>query len=277
MHDILSTWARALCGLCAVAALAVPTSAWAQASDGTSPQEAEARALHAAASVAFDQGRFEEAQQRFEQAYALSPRPALLYNIAAAADRAGHDDVALVRYAAYLEAMPDAPNRAFVEGRLRVLRARAEATARASEPSLQAQQTTEPAASSGADPTPAPDSPPSARIATSASQSPDPVVPATLFGLAGATGLAAIVTGVLGWSARSELELACPARSCSDPTLRADANEMEALGITTDVLAATSLAFAAAAVVVLVLPTSDGEAPTTVRLGPGGATLTARF
>jgi hypothetical protein len=52
---------------------------------------------------------------------------------------------------------------------------------------------------------------------------------------------------------------------------------MEALGITTDVLAATSLALATAAVVVLLLPTSDDEAPTTLRLGPGGATLTARF
>jgi tetratricopeptide (TPR) repeat protein len=261
----------------------LPMTACAQDASA-SPAETEARALHAAASVAFDQGRFAEAEARFEQAYALSPRPALLYNIAAAADRAGHDDVALARYAAYLEAMPDAPNRAFVEGRVRVLRARVESSERpreGAEPVEGRGEETQEADAPTATTTIPATAIPTTGIPTTGSPTagPDPVPPAILFGLAGATGIAAIVTGVLGWSARSELELACPARSCSDPALRSNASTMEALGVTTDVLAATSLALATAAVVVLVVSGSgdDGSERATLRLGPSGVVLAGAF
>lgn len=85
-------------------------------------QDNEARALFEAGRVAFDEGRFENALEYFERAYALSRRPQLLYNIGSAADRLRRDREALQHFEAFLQAVPNSPNRAHVEGRIRVLR-----------------------------------------------------------------------------------------------------------------------------------------------------------
>ena len=84
-------------------------------------QDHEARQLFEAGEVAFADGRFENALRRFKDAYELSPRPQLLFNIGASAERLRRDEEALDAYQAYLEAMPDAPNRAQVEARIDVI------------------------------------------------------------------------------------------------------------------------------------------------------------
>lgn len=81
----------------------------------------EARGLFQAGSVAYEQGRFENALAYFRQAYALSGRAVLLYNIAMAAERLRRDDEALEAFRAYLEATPDAPQRASIEARIAVI------------------------------------------------------------------------------------------------------------------------------------------------------------
>jgi len=63
----------------------------------------------------FELGQFKEALGEFEQAYKLSPHPLLLFNIAQAERLAGERDRALATYTAYLQAVPDAPNRSDVE------------------------------------------------------------------------------------------------------------------------------------------------------------------
>lgn len=91
-----------------------------------SSEDQQARALFDAGRTAYDAGRFEQAMRYFREAYELSHRPALLFNIASAADRLLDIEAALEAYRAYLEAVPNAENRelaqsriTFLEGRLR--------------------------------------------------------------------------------------------------------------------------------------------------------------
>lgn len=80
-----------------------------------------ARLTFQAAREAFSNGDYELALDRFEQAYGLSPRPVLLYNIGVTLDRLRRDEDAVARFTEYLERVPDAPDRAEVEARIRVL------------------------------------------------------------------------------------------------------------------------------------------------------------
>lgn len=82
----------------------------------------EARTIFEAGRLAYAGGRFDNALEYFERAYALSQRSVLLFNIGAAADRLRRDDRALEAFEAYLEAMPEAPNAAQVRSRIRVIR-----------------------------------------------------------------------------------------------------------------------------------------------------------
>ena len=94
----------------------------AQAGVGASTVDPAARAAFQAGADAYERGSFGEALLLFRRANELSPHPKLLFNIARAADSDGQVDVATEAYEAYLEAMPGADNRAFVEARVRRLR-----------------------------------------------------------------------------------------------------------------------------------------------------------
>lgn len=89
------------------------------------PEEArdtQARELFEQGRAAFTAARFAEALDLFRQAYALSERHALLYNIGQAADRLRLDRDALEAFDCYLAEIPDAENRIEVETRIGVLR-----------------------------------------------------------------------------------------------------------------------------------------------------------
>ena len=114
--------------LCSAMMLACSTIAQAQASpDANNEQferdDQEARDLFKLGKQAFDEGRFDRALMYFKDAYVLSHRAALLSNLGSALDRLRRDDEALEAYKSYLEQVPDAPNRAFVEERVRVIEA----------------------------------------------------------------------------------------------------------------------------------------------------------
>jgi tetratricopeptide (TPR) repeat protein len=96
----------------------VPHEAVAQA--GSTEDEA-ARLTFLSAREAFVAGDYETALQRFRQAYQLSQRPGLLYNIAQTLDRLRRDQETVDALRRYLQAAPDAQNRAEVEARIRVL------------------------------------------------------------------------------------------------------------------------------------------------------------
>ncbi len=102
-----------------------PTSSLEDDTSGT--LDDEARGLFLAGRSAFEGGRFEEALAHFRRAYELSDRPELLFNVGVSADRLRRDDEAREAFEVFLTRVPDAENREEIEGRLRVLRARAEA------------------------------------------------------------------------------------------------------------------------------------------------------
>lgn len=92
-----------------------------QADEPDAARDAEGRALFDAGRVAYDDGRYEDALGYFQRAFDLSGRPGLLFNIGSAAERVRNDRLALESYRKYLEALPEAPNRGFVEKRIRFL------------------------------------------------------------------------------------------------------------------------------------------------------------
>lgn len=92
-------------------------------------RDAEGRGLFEAGRAAFTDGRYEDALDYFDRAYALSHRSALLYNIGSANDRLRRDAEALAAFEQYVRELPEAPNVREVEARIRVLRESVDAAA----------------------------------------------------------------------------------------------------------------------------------------------------
>lgn len=86
--------------------------------------DARARRLFEEGEQHYTAGQFEEALEKFRQAYDLSGRAGLLYNVGLAAMNIGEDRQALEAFEAYLDGVENAPNRALVEGRITTLRRR---------------------------------------------------------------------------------------------------------------------------------------------------------
>ncbi len=84
-------------------------------------RDAEAHVLFEAGRIAFTEGHYEDAYERYAEAYRLSERPELLYNMGSAADRLRRDELALEHYRAFLSALPDTPQRLDVEHRIAIL------------------------------------------------------------------------------------------------------------------------------------------------------------
>ena len=99
--------------------MATPTIALA----ATPADQKKAQTIYAEGVKAFKAGDYEAALGRFEAAHALDPSPVLLYNMARANEELGRPGAAVARYEGYLEAYPDAPDRADVERRIRIMQA----------------------------------------------------------------------------------------------------------------------------------------------------------
>jgi tetratricopeptide (TPR) repeat protein len=82
-----------------------------------------ARQHFAAGEALFAKERYAEAMAEFAQADAIIPSPVNSYNIALCHDRLGDVSAAVREYRAYLDALPEAPNRSEVEARIAALRA----------------------------------------------------------------------------------------------------------------------------------------------------------
>ncbi len=99
-----------------------PASALAQtqpAADGSATDAAARARDHASKGRRlYDLRRYDPAIREFEQAYQLDNDPAHLYNIAQSHRLANHVPEAIAAYRAYLDCLPDAPNRPDVERRI---------------------------------------------------------------------------------------------------------------------------------------------------------------
>lgn len=91
--------------------------------DAAAAHDDEGRQLFEAGRMAFADARYEDALERFEEAYRMSGRPALLYNIGQCLDRLRRDAEAADTFERYLAAEPTAANRHEVEQRIQILRA----------------------------------------------------------------------------------------------------------------------------------------------------------
>jgi tetratricopeptide (TPR) repeat protein len=106
-----------------VLCLLLVSTAYGQPPTAGSPAELEQRSKthYKLGVVHLDMQEYDAAIREFETGYDYKPLPLFLYNIARVAVLAGHRQVALEYYLKYLEAKPNAPERAEVEQRIRDL------------------------------------------------------------------------------------------------------------------------------------------------------------
>ncbi len=170
----------------------------AQSADAGGNLEEEARALFMAGSSAFEGARYETALRYFREAYELSGRAELLYNIGVTADRLRQDDAALEAFEKFLAEVPEHPRRREVEVRVASIR-----QARAPEPEP------EPEPAPEAEPEAEPEPPTPAEAAAAAETEPEPgpsegglstgtVVGGISLGVVGLAGVVAAVVGMTG-------------------------------------------------------------------------------
>ena len=87
--------------------------------DAGSEQDRVARMHFETGTALFESGDYEQAIESYRQAYALSPRPRLLFNIALGYERLGQLENAIQNLRAYLAASPRVANRGRLELRIR--------------------------------------------------------------------------------------------------------------------------------------------------------------
>ena len=273
-----ASWAMVL-GTCMCSSLGSAAPAHAQAAASTDAATAEAAADPAQAEAMarqhfslgrtqYDAGAFSDAASSFEQAYALSKREVLWYNIYLAHRDAGNNEQAAIALRNYLERVPELENRSQLEARLQSLerivteekqrerdaadRAVADQQRQAAA-DVQAQQDTS-AAVTAAEHDPGEKPEPSRSI-----------VPYVLMGMGGAMVVGGAVTGAMASSKHSELEEKCGKGPC-DASLKGLADEGKTLALTADILLFGGIAAAVGGGVWWLLDSSsDGGAERPVR------------
>lgn len=212
----------------------------------------------------YDNGRFSDAAQEFQRAYALHPVPDLLYNLYLAYRDAGEDAPAADALRRYLADLPEGEHRAQLEARLATLERRLASPTPADD--SEAASATEPTATSADEPTvQAPPQPPA-----SSSHALDPV-PWVIVGVGGVMLAASIATGVLALDDRSTLASQCSAAGACDASLATVRDRGQTLSIATDVLWPAGAVVAGIGLVlgILDLTRGDPEVPTVTAMCTG--------
>ncbi len=251
MRARMATFAWALSSL-----LLLPALASAQGADDL---EQDARLHFELGTRAYERGEFTTAADAFAEAYRLSGRPALLYNMYVA-----HRDAQLREEAAedlrrYLREAGEIPNRA----RLEVVLAQLEAEL------------------AGQPPPPEPHAERGDRAETRPSPSSggaDPVGPIVVTAIGAAALVASAITGGLALARNGELSDACPADVCADGSARGIQSDVETLSITTDILWPVGAVAAAVGLIWLVveLGASSDDARASLACGPTGCEASVR-
>jgi tetratricopeptide (TPR) repeat protein len=207
--------------------------------------------------VFYDSGQFAQASAAFEEAYKLSGRDALLYNLYLAYRDASELEKAAQALRGYLAKVPNIENRAQLEARLAALEHN---LARQRE-----QQGIAPVAPVAAVVAPTASAPvePSAPLPVSApSRSPRFYAGISLAAVGAAAMLTSIATGVLTKKREQKLEDNCDGRSC-DASLQDTADSGKRLARTTDALLFGGVALAGAGAALLVFGGLERPTPHT--------------
>lgn len=263
-----------VCGsLSSVASAQTPPSA-----PPTAQQEQEARAHFQLGRTLYDGGRFEDAAREFQQAYDLSRRPQLLYNLFLALRDAAQVEPAIDALRRYLELVPNAQDGESLRARLASMeraqaeqrereraaqaeadRARREAEERAQrEAAARAEAEARANASVAQTPTETPSTSPESP-AEQATESGTNIGPWIVVGTGGALIATGIVTAVLTAGKMSDIEAACPNDLCPpEYDLSGNRASGRVLAATTDVLLITGAAAVGGGLLWYFL-TRDGE------------------
>jgi len=223
----------------------------------TAGNEQAARDAFERGRVFYDAGEFDQASSSFEEAYRLSGRDGLLYNIYLANRDANQQEKAAAALRDYLAKVPNIDNRAQLEARLTALEA---GLAR------QREQDQQPLPAVAA-PTPEPAAP----VAPPPATSPRNwrfYAGVSLAAAGGAALLSSIATGVLTNKRESKLEDSCDGKLC-DASLEDTADSGKRLAITTDALLFGGIALAGAGAALLVFggwPRAETRAAHTPRV-----------
>jgi tetratricopeptide (TPR) repeat protein len=210
----------------------------------------EARSLFEAGRTAYAGGRYRAAYDYFAQAYRLSQRLGLLYNMAQAADRARLDAEALEAYRTFLEARPDTAERVMIEQRIHDLSSSAPRTPEPAEP-----ERDEPA------PTPAGGAGPA---------------PWIVVGVGAAVVIGGAILLTVGLLDRSSVEGAPRDTVWADVAGAYD--RAPALMVTGDVMIGVGLAAVATGIVwAIMAPSPAASDSVSFGVGPGGFAVRGRF
>jgi len=218
--------------------------------------EEEARAIYRRGVLAYERGDYDEAIAAFDRAYALTPAPKLLFNLAQSYRRKGPATCARAQeyYERYLRESPTASNSVETEQRIAEMRTCHEQMMLAQAP-------------------PTPVEPAFASSAAPASERPPPRGRGPLW--LGAAGLSlAIAGGVLNWRAHArfdELHASCPC-----PESAFDGWET-ATDVSYALLAAGGAAMAAGLTWWLLEPRARGSARASLRIKPAGVFASGAF
>jgi hypothetical protein len=252
-------------------ACAFASRATAQATD----REAEARAHFRLSQSHYELGHFAEAAAELERAYALSPRPDLLYNLYVARRDAGQLAAAASALRDYLAQAEQIENAALLRHRLAALEAQlaaGEASASADSSGTDDETTSGPRADAGlaeqastgpsaSETAPAETAPSAESVRPSQSaRSPSPVGYAVL-GVGAAALVAGLVTGGLALDRYGALEATCGADHGCPPGTEGARDEGLALATSTDALLIGGGVIATVGVVLLFTVLDETPAP----------------
>ena len=221
--------------------------------------EQHAKDLFAKGDAQYAEGRYEEALAAFQEAYTLSGRPQLLFNVSNALERLGRYSEAVDALEKYL-ASGKAKDREVVQKRLANLKKRVEDQRKDQE--RIAKEDEEKKAKAEADRKKAEaDAPPPARSAPvePPPERPTRILPIVLIGAGGAALATGGVFGILTLSARSDASKGCadaPSGHLCTGDVRSAIDREKTFGLVTDIAFASGILLAGVGVYLLV---SGGE------------------
>ena len=240
--------------------------------------DVRARELFQKGDTAYAEGRYEEALSAFQEAYDLSGRPQLLFNVSNALERLGRYTEAVDALEKYL-ASGKAKDRDVVQKRLANLKKRVDEQKKADERAREeeekkraAESQTEQAAGPSektepAAPPPAPAPPP---------EKPIRVLPIALLGAGGAALVTAGVFGVLTLSARSDVDAGCrpgPSGRLCNADAGSAIDRDKTFGLVTDIALVSGVVLGAAGVYFLL---SGDDDKASVKVGNSARTRAYR-
>jgi tetratricopeptide (TPR) repeat protein len=224
--------------------------------------EARAKELFAKGDAAYAEGRYEEALAAFQEAYALSTRPQLLFNVSNALERLGRYAEAVDALEKYL-ASGKARDRDVVQKRLANLKKRVDEQKKEQDRAAKDEEerkAKEAEERKKADADAAARAPALAPTTLPPREGPSRAVPIVLIG-AGAAALAAGgVFGILTLSARSEASKGCTkasAGSLCTGDVRSALDREKTFGLVTDIALASGIVLAGVGIYLLVSSGGD--------------------